>query len=124
MEFGFGAGKTNILLRFHFKFARSIEIVLLSLSFQIKQITDSISSLTTIAKRTTEKKQFNPIVEVPTTFYDAQVNEFICETTNSERSSEEVASHIGKTIIAIFIFVWMKKKKRNGKIHKTNNSQF
>lgn len=90
------------------------------LLFQIKQITDSISSLTKIAQRTTEKKQFNPLVEVPTTFYDAQVNEFICETTNSERSSEEVISHSGKIIIIVIVIIWIIWTK----IHKKINFQF
>lgn len=61
---------------------------------QIKQIKDSLKIITKVCQRP-ERKQFNPLVEVPTTFYDAQINDLICETTNSEKSSEEVNSSIG-----------------------------
>lgn len=46
--------------------------------------------------RKPKKKQSTPFIEVPATFYDTQINDFFCETTNSEKSSEEVVSNVDK----------------------------
>lgn len=46
--------------------------------------------------RKSKKKQLNPLIEVPAQFYDTQINDFFCETTNSEKSSEDVTSNIDK----------------------------
>lgn len=60
---------------------------------QIKLIYDSLN---TILLRKPKKKQFTPLIEVPATFYDTQINDFFCETTNSEKSSEDVISNSDK----------------------------
>lgn len=49
----------------------------------------------------TTKIQLNPPIEVPATFYDTQINDFFCETTNSEKSSEDVISNIDKNATKI-----------------------
>lgn len=63
-------------------------------SAQIKQI---YNSMNTILLKKPRKKPVNPsVVEIPATFYDTQINDFFCETTNSEKSSEDVISNVDK----------------------------
>lgn len=62
-------------------------------SAQIKQI---YNSLNIILLRKSSKKVLSPIIEVPAQFYDTQINDFFCETTNSEKSSEDVISNVDK----------------------------
>lgn len=52
--------------------------------------------MNTILLRKPKKKQSTPLIEVPATFYDTQINDFFCETTNSEKSSEDVISNVDK----------------------------
>lgn len=66
---------------------------LFRLSQQIKQIYDSLNI---ILLKKSKKKQPNSLIEVPVTFYDTQINDFFCETTNSEKSSEDVVSNVEK----------------------------
>lgn len=63
------------------------------ISAQIKQI---YKSLNMILLRKSQKKPLTPIIEVPAQFYDTQINDFFCETTNSEKSSEDVISNVDK----------------------------
>lgn len=63
-------------------------------SAQIKQI---YNSMNTILLKKPRKKPINPsVVEIPASFYDTQINDFFCETTNSEKSSEDVTSIVDK----------------------------
>lgn len=63
-------------------------------SAQIKQI---YHSMNTILLKKPKKKPLNPsVIEIPATFYDTQINDFFCETTNSEKSSEDVISNVDK----------------------------
>lgn len=57
--------------------------------------------MNTILLRNPKKKQLTPLIEVPATFYDTQINDFFCETTNSEKSSEDVVSHSDKNMAKI-----------------------
>lgn len=43
-----------------------------------------------------EKKQPTQLIEASTSFYDAQINDFIGETTTSEKSSEEIVPENGE----------------------------
>ncbi|XP_031633200.1 vacuolar protein sorting-associated protein 13B isoform X2 [Contarinia nasturtii] len=67
-------------------------------SAQIKQI---YGSLNILLLRKSKKKQPNTVIDVPAQFYDTQINDFFCETTNSERSSEDVISNIDKNVSKI-----------------------
>lgn len=67
------------------------------LSMDSKQIKQIYNSMNTILLNKPRRKPMNPsVVEIPATFYDTQINDFICETTNSEKSSEDVISNVNK----------------------------
>lgn len=74
-------------------------------SAQIKQI---YRSLNTICVKKPKKMPLNTsTIEVPASFYDTQINDFFCETTNSERSSEDVVSNIDKNASKIhYLLQW------------------
>lgn len=62
---------------------------------QVKQIFQSVSMLTS-CNRVPEKKHPTQLIEASTSFYDAQINDFIGETTTSEKSSEEIVPENGE----------------------------
>lgn len=67
------------------------------LSVDSTQIMQIYKSIDTILLKKPKKKALNPSpIEIPATFYDTQINDFFCETTNSEKSSEDVASNVDK----------------------------
>lgn len=74
-------------------------------SAQIKQV---YRSLNTILLKKPKKKQLNPsVIEVHATFYDTQINDFFCETTNSEKSSEDVVSNVDKNVSKVhYLLQW------------------
>lgn len=61
---------------------------------QVRQIYESVLLLSSLA--VAEKKRASPValLDSSASIYDAQINDFICETTNSERSSEDVVSEV------------------------------
>lgn len=61
----------------------------------VKQIFQSVNALMS-CNRVPEKKHAAPLLDTSTSFYDAQINEFIGETTTSEKSSEEVPPENGE----------------------------
>lgn len=63
-------------------------------STQIKQIYNSINTI--FLKKPKKKALNSSVIEIPATFYDTQINDFFCETTNSEKSSEDVTTHFDK----------------------------
>lgn len=68
------------------------------LSLDATQIKQIYNSMNTILLKKPKKKPMNQpsVVEIPATFYDTQFNDFFCETTNSEKSSEDVVSNVDK----------------------------
>lgn len=54
---------------------------------QIKQVNESLQMISTIFQRP-QVKPIAHLVEIPSTFYDAQINDLMCETTTSDKSSE------------------------------------
>lgn len=64
---------------------------------QVKQIFQSVSALTSW-HRVPEKKHPTQLLDASTSFYDAQINEFIGETTTSEKSSEDIVPENGECV--------------------------
>lgn len=62
---------------------------------QVKQIFQSVNTLASF-NRGPEKKHPTQLLDASTSFYDAQINEFIGETTTSEKSSEEIVPESGE----------------------------
>lgn len=54
---------------------------------QMRQINESLRMMSCIGQRH-EPTSVSHLVDVPSTFYDAQINDLICETTTSDKSSE------------------------------------
>lgn len=102
-----GKGKENEINNEEMSFVIHLDTTPIRLNVdlaQVKQINDSLASIMKIIRRP-EKKQLNPFVEVPTSFYDTQINDFICETTNSEKSSEEFVSNAGEFQLAKLLHI-------------------
>lgn len=66
------------------------------LSLDSKRIKQIYNSLNILILKKSKKSQLNPLIEVPAQFYDTQINDFFCETTNSEKSSEGIISNIDR----------------------------
>lgn len=62
---------------------------------QVKQIFQSVNALVS-CNRVPDKKHPTQLIDASTSFYDAQINDFIGETTTSEKSSEEVLPESGE----------------------------
>lgn len=76
-------------------------------SIEVKQIYESLLMLSSLTGSPEKKSLPVPLLDSSTPIYDAQINDFICETTNSERSSEDVATEVEKSHSNIsFLIQW------------------
>lgn len=74
---------------------------------EVKQIYESIFMLTSLTGSSKKKTSSIPLLDSSASIYDAQINDFICETTNSERSSEDVVTEIEKSQSNVcFLIQW------------------
>lgn len=61
----------------------------------MKQIYESVALLSACFIKP-NKKQSAHLLDTSATIYDTQITDFICETTNSEKSSEDILSEMGE----------------------------
>lgn len=98
------------------------------LDLETAQIEQIYRSLNAILLKKPKQKQINPsVIEVSASFYDTQINDFFYETTNSEKSSEDIIANVDRNVSKIhYLLQWTITKftlSLNDSYHSHNHSE-
>lgn len=100
--------KENAVAGDEMSFVIHMDTTPIQLGLDTAQIEQIYRSLNTILLKKPKEKPINPsVIEVSASFYDTQINDFFYETTNSEKSSEDVISNVDRNVSKVhYLLQW------------------